>query len=270
MKDKIYYFQEKSNDILDLQDDFTAEEIGIYFILKAAYFKYAGEIKKDNICQRCKFFGDKALLDKMVKIIFEEQEDLLVNKSWLSDIEDIKERSKKRKEAAEERWKKEKQKVANASKSKQKVANLADSDSKNKNDSKNDNDNKNDNKPKFTPPTLQEVKDYFIEKGYQSNAKTYFDYYEANGWKDRDNKQVKNWKQKAITWNSKNNELPLPSNVIEINKIAGDLVIKEIKEYTSEIDLVCVASGAEKMRSLPEDKRQASKQKFNNKKINLV
>ena len=72
MKDKIYYFQEKSNDILDLQDDFTAEEIGIYFILKAAYFKYAGEIKKDNICQRCKFFGDKALLDKMVKIILVE------------------------------------------------------------------------------------------------------------------------------------------------------------------------------------------------------
>ena len=110
MKDKIYYFQEKSNDILDLQDDFTSEEIGIYFILKAAYFKYAGEIKKDNICQRCKFFGDKTLLNKMIKILFEEQEGLLVNKSWLDDIRDIKERSKKRKEAAEQRWKKEKQK----------------------------------------------------------------------------------------------------------------------------------------------------------------
>ena len=45
-KDKIYYFQEKSNDILDLQDELTIEEIGIYFILKAGYFKYAGELKK--------------------------------------------------------------------------------------------------------------------------------------------------------------------------------------------------------------------------------
>ena len=30
MKDKIYYFQEKSNDILDLQDELTIEEIGMY------------------------------------------------------------------------------------------------------------------------------------------------------------------------------------------------------------------------------------------------
>ena len=47
-KDKIYYFQEKSNDILDLQDELTIEEIGIYLILKAGYFKYAGELKKEN------------------------------------------------------------------------------------------------------------------------------------------------------------------------------------------------------------------------------
>lgn len=104
MKDKIYYFQEKSNDILDLQDEFTPEEIGIYFILKAAYFKYSGELKEDNLCQRCKFFGDKDKLAAVSKKIFTVTEGSLFNNSWLSEINDIKVRSKKRQDAANERW----------------------------------------------------------------------------------------------------------------------------------------------------------------------
>lgn len=124
---------------------------------------------------------------------------------------------------------------------------------------------------RFTPPTLQQVKDYCIEKGYLLDCQKFIDYYTASNWKDKEGKQVKNWKQKVITWYGRDKEsLTLPSNVIEINKIAGDLVIKEIKEYPLEIDLVCVAGGAEKMRALAEDKRQAIKQKFSNKKINLV
>ena len=86
MKDKIYYFQEKSNDILDLQDELTIEEIGMYFILKAAYFKYAGELKKSNLCQRCKFFGDKSKLEALANKLFTTDDDLMINNSWLSEI----------------------------------------------------------------------------------------------------------------------------------------------------------------------------------------
>jgi uncharacterized protein YdaU (DUF1376 family) len=106
-KDKIYYFQEKSNDILDLQDDLTTEEIGIYFILKAGYYKYSGELTKENIYQRCKFFGDKAKMDLMVSKIFDLQDELLINNNWLSEINGIKQISKKRKEIAEKRWSEE-------------------------------------------------------------------------------------------------------------------------------------------------------------------
>lgn len=106
-KDKIYYFQEKSNDILDLQDDLTTEEIGIYFILKAGYYKYSGELTKENIYQRCKFFGDKAKMDLMVSKIFDLQDELLINNNWLSEINGIKQLSKKRKEIAEKRWSEE-------------------------------------------------------------------------------------------------------------------------------------------------------------------
>ena len=104
-KDKIYYFQEKSNDILDLQDELTVEEIGIYFILKAGYFKYSGELRTENANQRCKFFGDIEKFNLMISKLFDQIDGLLVNKSWLSEINGIKALSEKRKEIAESRWK---------------------------------------------------------------------------------------------------------------------------------------------------------------------
>ena len=103
-KDKIYYFQEKSNDILDLQDELTNEEIGIYFILKAGYFKYAGELKKENVRQRCKFFGNIEKINQMISKIFNEVEGSLINNSWLSEINGIREVSKKRSQNAKSRW----------------------------------------------------------------------------------------------------------------------------------------------------------------------
>jgi hypothetical protein len=55
-------------------------------------------------------------------------------------------------------------------------------------------------KDKFTPPSLDEVKEYFKEKGYKIEAAiTAFNYYDVAGWKDRDGKKVKSWKQKMIS-----------------------------------------------------------------------
>lgn len=53
---------------------------------------------------------------------------------------------------------------------------------------------------RFTPPTLDEVKAYVSERGNRIDAQRFYDYYEAAGWKDSSGKSVKNWKQKAITW----------------------------------------------------------------------
>ena len=110
MKDKIYYFQEKSNDILDLQDELTIEEIGMHFILKAAYFKNFGELTESNLVQRCRFFGDKEKLLKLAEKLFEFKEGCLINNSWLSQIKGIKEKSDERKKAANIRWQKEQEK----------------------------------------------------------------------------------------------------------------------------------------------------------------
>lgn len=88
-----------------------------------------------------------------------------------------------------------KQKLANASKCKQKVANLAESDSKNKKDS--DSDSK---KVGFKKPMLEEVQNYCNERNNNLDARKFFDYYETGNWKDGTGKQIKNWKQKVITW----------------------------------------------------------------------
>lgn len=51
----------------------------------------------------------------------------------------------------------------------------------------------------FAAPTVQEVRDYFSEKGYTIDAANKaHEYYETAGWKDSKGNQVKNWKQKMI------------------------------------------------------------------------
>ena len=78
-----------------------------------------------------------------------------------------------------------------------------------------DNDNVNDNdlkeiSPKgdkekttpirFNPPSISEVEQYCIEKGYSLNADRFIDYYTANGWMVGKNK-MKDWKAAVRNWN---------------------------------------------------------------------
>jgi hypothetical protein len=61
---------------------------------------------------------------------------------------------------------------------------------------------------RFSPPTLQEVKNFFSENGYSPDAgQRAFEYYTEANWKDSTGKQVKNWKQKMRgVWFKKENE----------------------------------------------------------------
>lgn len=69
---------------------------------------------------------------------------------------------------------------------------------KNKNKNENKKDNKNENKKKNTaPPTLEEVKQWFIEQGStaEQGAKAW-QYYTDGNWHDAKGQPVKNWRQK--------------------------------------------------------------------------
>lgn len=52
---------------------------------------------------------------------------------------------------------------------------------------------------RFQKPTLQEVKDYIAEKGYNVDAERFVDYYESNGWRVGKN-PMKDWKAAVRNW----------------------------------------------------------------------
>ena len=55
----------------------------------------------------------------------------------------------------------------------------------------------------FVPPTLEEVTEYCSRRGNSINPQRFLDYFEASGWVDSKGNKVKNWKQKIITWESR-------------------------------------------------------------------
>ena len=59
-------------------------------------------------------------------------------------------------------------------------------------------------KERFKKPTLEEVENYCKQRNNKIEAKTFYDYYEANNWIDSNGKKIKSWKQKMITWESHN------------------------------------------------------------------
>lgn len=67
----------------------------------------------------------------------------------------------------------------------------------NKNVNENKNVNKNNNNKIFTPPLLEDVKQYFTDNGYTNqSAEKAFNYYSVANWVDSKGSNIKNWKQK--------------------------------------------------------------------------
>ena len=68
---------------------------------------------------------------------------------------------------------------------------------------------------KFIPPSFEEVKAYLAERGNLVDAQKFYDYFSAGNWHDSEGKPVKNWKQKAITWESKERTLNAAKGLIK-------------------------------------------------------
>ena len=58
---------------------------------------------------------------------------------------------------------------------------------------------------RFAPPTVEEVKEYCIERGNGIDPQHFVDYYTANGWKQGAGKPIKDWKACVRTWEGRNN-----------------------------------------------------------------
>jgi len=84
-------------------------------------------------------------------------------------------------------------------------------------------------------PTRQEVEVFFKEKSLVIDPNAFFDFFTADEerlWVDSKNNKVKNWKQKAITWNSYKKPSS-PTNAVLSNNskpISDEQIDKEIRE----------------------------------------
>jgi hypothetical protein len=90
---------------------------------------------------------------------------------------------------------------------------------------------------KVSNPLLNQVIDYFIEKGSTSErAKKAFEYYEAGNWTDSKGNKVKNWKQKMLAnWINNNNFTKTTTNdKLEVYKSKFDNIVNS--EWAREID----------------------------------
>lgn len=60
----------------------------------------------------------------------------------------------------------------------------------------------------YSAPTLEDVKEYARSREHEDLATKFYDYYTAGNWVDSNGKKVRNWKQKFITWCTKEKEAP--------------------------------------------------------------
>lgn len=60
-------------------------------------------------------------------------------------------------------------------------------------------------RPRFVPPSIDEIRAYCNERGNTVDAERFFDFYSANGWKQGRGKPIVDWKAAVRTWERQNN-----------------------------------------------------------------
>ncbi len=60
------------------------------------------------------------------------------------------------------------------------------------------------NKGRFTPPTLEEITSYCLERKNAVSPQAFLDHYETNGWVQGKGKPIKSWQACVRTWENNN------------------------------------------------------------------
>lgn len=66
---------------------------------------------------------------------------------------------------------------------------------------------------RFSPPTLEEIKTYILEKGYSVDADRFFNFYESKGWYVGKNK-MKDWKAAVRTWTNQEKKSGFDTGIV--------------------------------------------------------
>ena len=68
----------------------------------------------------------------------------------------------------------------------------------------------------FTPPTYAEVLEYAKSKGHEELAQRFFDYFNDGDWVDSQGNKVRNWKQKFLTWCTREEKKPVSEKKTQV------------------------------------------------------
>ena len=60
---------------------------------------------------------------------------------------------------------------------------------------------------RFQKPTIEEIRQYCLEKGYNVDAEQFFNFYESKGWVVGKS-PMKNWRAAVSTWSKREKEIP--------------------------------------------------------------
>ena len=60
---------------------------------------------------------------------------------------------------------------------------------------------------RFQKPTIEEIRQYCLEKGYNVDTEQFFNFYESKGWVVGKS-PMKNWRAAVSTWNKREKEIP--------------------------------------------------------------
>ena len=60
---------------------------------------------------------------------------------------------------------------------------------------------------RFQKPTIEEIRQYCLEKGYNVDAEQFFNFYESKGWLVGKS-PMQNWRAAVCTWNKRKKEIP--------------------------------------------------------------
>jgi len=220
MDKNIIFFQENTNCILDLAAELSYDEVGLYMILKATYIKYGGVVPVKKLKKYCHYQGSSKKLQNIIKKTLTIEDDLYVNVDWNRELKRIKNISEKARNAVKSRWAKRDAEQAKWGSFKDEaginnntdvytdVDTDVDTDAyTNREQGTNSNNTKNSiitkAPKKFKKPTLDEIKDYCLERKNSVDPDKFINYYDSNGWKVGRN-PMKSWQAAIRTWEKSN------------------------------------------------------------------
>lgn len=165
----------------------TNEEVGCYIRVLC----YLADKSRLSYAQLNKICGTGELTDSIIGKLEKDTKGIFYNKRLLEEVE-------KRKSFCESRRKSRMSHVSESNDSH--TVNVNENRNVNIKDDRVQGKKERKKRPQFVPPTLEEVKKYFLERKTKIDPETFHAHYKTNGWRQASGLPIIDWKSCVTTW----------------------------------------------------------------------